>query len=290
MAEEPTVAALANAAVEEAPITPVLASEAPAEPQNIPPFPFTRNDFGLLKHVNYTFNQDGTINWRAMVKKEHLVFNRQMTEEIEKKYGKPLSELSVTEVEDRYLLILLAGLKELSQLRGFTSVTYKFDAIAGFGVAAVCKITWIPNYETGSTEITFEAMADASSRNTTGFAKNYLMAIAENRAFVRAIRNFLRIHVVGQDEVGTTEEAATTSVSPHSVLKQLLDVRGIMFEKMQNKLIAEKYEGAESWKQLEDIPEEKVYELMGRITSKAQKNGNTNTDEGGKQSNDNPPS
>ena len=74
---------------------------------------------GLLTNVEYIFNEDGTVNWRGMVKDEflypnHDFFNRK---------GKD-SPSSVEGLEDRQLLIMLGGIKELAQLRGFTSITF----------------------------------------------------------------------------------------------------------------------------------------------------------------------
>jgi len=43
--------------------------------QVTPPKLVTRNKYGLIEDqtLNYIFNDDGTINWRKMVKVEHLV-------------------------------------------------------------------------------------------------------------------------------------------------------------------------------------------------------------------------
>ena len=52
---------------------------------------------------------------------------------------------------------------------------------------------------------TFSAIGDASPNNTESFARFYLGPIAENRAFVRCVRNFLKINVVAQEELGSTK-------------------------------------------------------------------------------------
>ncbi len=38
---------------------------------------YKRNEFGLLEGVEYKFNEDGSVNWRAMIKPEHLYPNRE---------------------------------------------------------------------------------------------------------------------------------------------------------------------------------------------------------------------
>ena len=126
-----------------------------------------------------------------MIRPEFLVPNKQRTQETD-----------ISKLEDKDLLILLGGIKELAQIRGFKSVGYSIPSATPIYVMAACTIAWVGNYETNNEDIIFEALADASPDNTQSFAKNYLAAIAENRAFVRCVRNFLKINIVGQDEVG----------------------------------------------------------------------------------------
>ena len=47
--------------------------------QVVPPRLITRNKYGLIEdaNINYIYNDDGTINWRKMVKTEYLDNNRQ---------------------------------------------------------------------------------------------------------------------------------------------------------------------------------------------------------------------
>ena len=37
---------------------------------------FCRNEFGLLNEVGYDFDEDGSVNWRSMIKDEHLFPNK----------------------------------------------------------------------------------------------------------------------------------------------------------------------------------------------------------------------
>ncbi len=152
-----------------------------------------RDESGLISQpkVDYVFDDRGFVNWRKMVKTEYLVSNRQRTQESD-----------VTQLEDKDLLILLGGIKELAQIRGYSSVEYDVKTPSADYVVATCKIRWIPNFETENREVLFSAIADASPGNTHSFASDYLAAIAENRSFVRCVRNFLRINIVGQDELG----------------------------------------------------------------------------------------
>jgi len=228
----------------------------------IPPNIITRNQYGLLENANihYVYNDDGTINWRKMVKQEYLVPNRQKTQETD-----------VSKLEDRDLLILLGGIKELAQIRGYTSVEYKVVAATEGYFATSCRITWTPNYETGHREVIFEALADASSNNTKSFARFFLAAIAENRAFVRCVRNFLKINIVSQEELGDAkllEEAVTANenpTSPQVLLEKVMKEKNISFESLKERLIKEDFQNAQSFNSLQEIPKSKIFELIERI-------------------------
>ena len=228
----------------------------------IPPNIITRNQYGLLENsnINYVYNEDGTINWRKMVKTEYLVPNRQKTQEVD-----------VSKLEDKDLLILLGGIKELAQIRGYTKVEYKVVTATESYFATSCRITWAPNYETNNKEIIFEALADATVNNTKSFARFFLAAIAENRAFVRCVRNFLKINIVSQEELGDVklnEESSTTldnPTSPHVLLEKIMKEKNISFDQLKKKLIKEKFENAESLNDLNQINKSKIFELIERI-------------------------
>lgn len=239
-------------------VSPIKSSINIEEQFNIPSKLFNRNTYGLInnKDINYIFNEDGTINWRGMIKSQYLVPNRQKTQETD-----------VSKLEDKDLLILLGGIKELAQIRGYTNVTYKVVAASENYFATSCRITWIPNYETEGREISFESLADASSGNTKSFARYFLAAIAENRAFVRCVRNFLKINIVGQEELGDAkilEEniLAENPTSPYNLLDKLMKEKSITFNTLKNKLIKENVDNISS---LQDIPKSKIFELIERI-------------------------
>jgi len=227
-----------------------------------PPNIITRNKYGLLENskINYIYHEDGTINWRAMVKHQYLVPNRQKTQEID-----------VSKLEDKDLLILLGGIKELAQIRGYSKVEYNVISASETYFATSCKITWIPNYETAGREIVFEALADATVNNTKSFARFFLAAIAENRAFVRCVRNFLKINIVSQEELGDAKLLEENSsiqdnpTSPHLLLEKVMKEKNISFEQLRKKLIKEKFENAESINNIVDIPKVKIFELIERI-------------------------
>jgi len=227
----------------------------------------SRNSKGLLECplIDYVFNQDGSVNWRKMVRKEYLVPNKQRT-----------NETDVSLLEDRDLLILLGGIKELAQIRGFNSVSYEVVAASQEYFATSCIISWRPNYETDNKSVIFSALADAHVDNTYSFASNFLAATAENRAFVRCVRNFLKINVVGQEEMGGG--SAKNFASPHKksaenkagsnpsqLLEKIMESKNVSFNNLKSKLIQEDFAGATEMGSVEDIPKSKTFELIGRL-------------------------
>ena len=239
-------------------ILPVEAKDAKNKPTN----KIYRNEYGLIEDesISYIFNSDNTINWRAMVKPQYLVPNRQKT-----------SETDTSKLEDKDLLILLGGIKELAQIRGFTDVTYKVVAASESYFATSCRITWIPNYETEGRTITFEALADATVNNTKNFARYFLAAIAENRAFVRCVRNFLKINIVSQEELGDakliddSQASQESPTSPYALLEKAMKEKSVTFDSLKKKLIKEKFENAEQINSINDISKVKIFELIERI-------------------------
>ena len=234
---------------------------------NKPPLIVKRNQYVLLEdeNVKYEFTLDGSVNWRKMIKPEFLVANRDIT-----------AETDISKLEDRELIILLGGLKDLASIRGYTSVEYKVHKSSAEYVCTSCRITWIPNFETtGEDPIIFEAIADAHLNNTEGFSQMYLGAIAENRAFCRAVRNFLRINIVAKEECKSVKISkpipSKNSASPDIFLTNLMKDKKIDFATIQNKMVKESVDGASEWKSVKDIPRIKMFEIIERIQKKSKK-------------------
>lgn len=236
---------------------------------------FSRDENGFIEGVNYSFNDDSTINWRAMIKPEHLVPNK---EAFKNDQNLDLKSLDVTTLPDNKLLILLAGIKELAQLRGFTSVNYDVLESRPDYVSVKCSINFTGNYETGHKDIKFSALADAHWDNTHNFAKNFLMAIAENRAFVRCVRSFLKIHIVGSDEMGgknttvVSSECETTNSQPVSLLQKTMNDYGITFDQIRQGAIRKKIQGADLWTSCDDIPPLSIFTIISGIKTKNNNN------------------
>lgn len=235
---------------------------------------FKRDTFGLLECVNYIFNADNTINWRAMINKEHLVPNR---DAFKNQKDINLKEIDVSALADNQLLILLAGIKELAQIRGYKNVSYDVIQAQPDYVAVKCTIDWTPNYETNMETVSFSALADAHLDNTKDFAKNFLMAIAENRAFIRAVRSFLKINIVGNDEMGKTThvdsevEPNTAITQPVALLQKTMEEHGISFDQVKERAIQKKMDGADSWNEIKDISPLAMFTIISGIKNKNKK-------------------
>ncbi len=169
-----------------------------------------RDNLGLLKNVTYVFNEDGTVNWRAMVRPEHLFFNNQKAADIAKrfnldtarvKYAK-VAEFDQKLIDDSHVLISLAGIRYLARLRGYETIKSRLVTSTPEFASVETHITWLPNFETDFQYETCPDGADAGLHNTFEFAQRYLTAIAFNRAFVRAVRGYLQIKIVSNEEMG----------------------------------------------------------------------------------------
>lgn len=238
-----------------------------------------RDEYGLLNNTEYSFNSDGTINWRNMIQKEYLVPNRDFF----KNKNINLKELEVSLLPDNQLLILLGGIKELAQIRGFNRVEYDVIDAGPEYVAVKCTIHWIPNFETNNQEVIFSSLADAHLENTKDFAKNFLMAIAENRAFIRCVRNFLKINIVGNEEMGkssTNEESSPTpfqyedspsNSKPIALLKKTMLEHNISFEQIRDRAIQKNMENANNWQSIEDISPLAMFTIVSGIKNKNRK-------------------
>ncbi len=232
---------------------------------------YKRNNHGLLSNATYLFNEDGSVDWRSMVKDEFLYPNKGWFDSRKKNVP-----TSVDGLQDNQLLIMLGGIKELAKLRGFDSVSFKTENVADGYVKSTCKINWIGNYESNGLPISYEDVANASLYNTNSFAAKFLETIACNRAFVRCVRNFLNIHIVGADEIDKSKDAdnsfsiesssdeinSIASLSPHAQLRTIFvdEMNGGSFEEFKELLRTfwsqEKYQNpdAKNWNQFSDIP------------------------------------
>ena len=233
-----------------------------------------RDENFLVKNINYKFTPDGLVDWRSMVPVNFLYLNNdpKNRERVEKLYGKPYSEIDIIKdnVKDSDLVILLGGIKYIAKLRGFESVHYIIKEANTEYVAINCRINFIGNYETEGRMIAFEDNACAHLDNTNSFAKRYLLEIATNRAFCRAVRNFLNINIVSKEELGASIEPEITpknSLAPEKQIKMLIDIMAA--KKVQWGNIVEKLKNENRYKPeyatIGDLPKDIIFEFIERL-------------------------
>lgn len=236
-----------------------------------------RNEQGLIQNVEYVYDDSGFVNWRQMIKPEFLYPNKGWFEVRGLKIP-----TSIEGLEDHQLTIKLAGIKELLKLRGFINCDTDTDLVDKEYVKAKCTIVFLPNFETENREVRFSANANATVDNTNGFGVKFLETIAENRAFVRCVRNFLNIHIVGDDEIDKsspkTEEIVEEKLnkfSTHDVLEKIAKGNGCLtFDDFLTKLRVFWKDGsyknseAKNWKSYKDIPAKECRKLMAIFESK----------------------
>lgn len=223
---------------------------------------YGRGENGLLINKGYLFTQDGLVDYRKMLTSEHISPNKNTAN----------GETDITKLSDSQLIILLSGLRYLAQLRGFTNVDYQVLESNPSYCCVKCTITWIPNYETDGRVVVTSSLADASKENTgDSFSSLYLAAIAENRAFARCVRQFLRISIVSDEELKqsnqttTPENSSPTSSDPVTFIKNLIKDTQITFKSIKDKCISENKDGANEWKDFDDIPKAILFEFIERI-------------------------
>jgi len=239
---------------------------------------YKRDEHGLLNGVEYNFNDDGSVNWRSMIKPEFLYPNKGWFDMRNQEMPS-----SIEGLKDNQLLIMLGGIKDLARLRGFNSVRFSTDREEDY-VTAKCTIQWNGNYETDHSLITYEDVANATAENTDDFCYKFLETIACNRAFVRCVRNFLNINIVGADEIDksngkpsakpNSQVISNAPITPSGLLeKTLRDKHGTeSFDEFKQILRdlwkSEKYinESVKDWNNFSDIPAKEARKLIGIIS------------------------
>lgn len=222
-------------------------------------------------HLDLPRKNDNFVDWFSLIDKEYIVPNKDYFI----KNNKPVPD-SIDGLADHEKLILLGGFKKIAQIRGYTSVDYTPLLITPEFVSIKCTICWTPNFETGYNSVCFSALADAHLSNTYKLSRNFLTSIAENRAFVRAVRNFLNIPILGKDEIGpenrdfnNKEEAVSefnNIIAPQSLLEKKMNQKNCSFEKFLQRAIKDGYE-LENIETYKDIPTNIALEILNKLGS-----------------------
>lgn len=235
---------------------------------------------GLIQGYEYLKDENGRINWKAHLNVKWLRVKDDKKAEVEKRYGKSVRELDLSTVEDYYLYVTLGGYNEVARLRGFDSLTHSVDYVDGQKAVVTCTIRFVPNVEEPS-GLTCAGVASGSIYNIQPDFAPFMETIAENRAFVRAVRRALNINIVGAEELGKgvalptspTPDSAqdlpeTASLKPYAVLEKRCRELGVSFESLKGRSIASKtlIKGdAAQWTDWKDIEKGDVWTLLEKV-------------------------
>lgn len=219
-----------------------------------------RDENGLLKGVTYHYKPNGTIDWRKMISPEHIVVNKFALAgrgiDADSLPADALAKL-VEEAKEEDLVIKLAGFREIAAIRGFNRIESEIKG--DHHEKAVVKVTieWIPNFENPSSAwepYTVSAIASASRESVDERFAKYLETLAENRAFVRAVRHSLGIVAVGQDEIKQEDQKAEVrNTKIHSLLNDLLSKLGLDFEGLKVLIIEQGIDWQDKWVTIEKV-------------------------------------
>ena len=162
-------------------------------------------------------------------------------------------------------------------MRGYSTVAFDVVHSSDGYVTAKCTISWNKNYETQD-EVVYQDYANATLANTDNFCAKFLETIACNRAFVRCVRNYLNIHIVGADEIDKSQgsgqaveaDAVATPITPVDLLeKTLREKHGVDSFESCKKVLRDlwkddKYrnESAAEWDACADIPAKEARKLI----------------------------
>ena len=233
------------------------------------------------------------IDWESKIDPQYYVLNRQKKDEIEKVYGKKFYEIDIINDKvdkKKYCLLLLQGMRDLLDTRGYESVDYTISHCSPDFVSVICHITFTPLYPDEPLQNRkYSFGADAHKGNTQSWYGEYLTAAAFNRAMGLCLRNALKINTVCYEEIGAKmneednnhakNELNSNPVGPHATLQRKMSEKNISFDKIKSTSInkknddgSSKFPDAEKWESVLNIPVAIVLEILNNLAAKEKKN------------------
>ncbi len=239
--------------------------------------------------ISYTPMKEITVNeelfdWKSLIPAKYI----EISSEWLSKNGIDPSKFEAgnkEELQERCgeenLIIRLAGFKHLAHIRGLKSVSYDIRTFDKERVSAVCNLRFTEcqlTKEDGSKvyfpEQEFHGVANANIENTSYPFSNFLESMAENRAFIRAVKTALNINILGAEELEIKQIAATNllsddgCVSPQESLGLMLAGIGKSFTDLKINLKNKKWENHEDWNDFSDIPSDQCLLIIDGIRAK----------------------
>jgi hypothetical protein len=227
---------------------------------------------GLLNGKDHPLDENGFVNWRAMIDKKFFVLNQW---NYARKFGIDIAVLTEEEkqehlntAKDEDLLVLLGGFKSVARLRGYSSINSELVSSDAEKSVVKVTITWIPNFETDFNTVRVSAIKSASLMNTHKDFFRYSEAIAENRAFITCVRNTLNIPVIGNDELKEDEslDIKYSAPKPNKFLKEFCEKNRISFGEVATLAQENKYNWSEKWEDFNKIDASTAGSLLHDLT------------------------
>jgi uncharacterized protein (UPF0297 family) len=241
-----------------------------------------RNEDGLLDSLEYEFYDSGLVNWRAMIPPEYVFFNKEriirdeIDLDLDVKDSEEINKIKKS-LDDKYLIISLAGYKYIANIRGYLSIKNN-PSYSPEGVAYnTCKIVWLPNFETSNRVIKTSSIAEASLDNTKDEMNKFLLVTAENRSFSRCVRNFLRIDSVSESELEDSSKKTAENLNfvsnekmqgPSGVLAKKLKSKKISFAHFHEFVVSnwsEEFENCDEWSSVGDLSPQEASVFLNRL-------------------------
>lgn len=184
-------------------------------------------------------NEDGSVNWRAIIKPEHLYVKTESREAVAKLLDKPVAEVrnlgpeDIAKLPDQHLVIKKAGILALAKARGYTAVNARVAHAQRDYVVSEATIDWEGGVRTA-------AVGDAHVGNCSELGALYLGPMSFNRAFALCVRNHLGIDIVSSDELGgkgvepESVAQSTGQVTPENELAKAASDAGFSFDQVRN--------------------------------------------------------
>lgn len=181
--------------------------------------------FGLLDKIDYVFDEFGFTDWRAIIPESFLFINAKKFTDNNKEVPKTMDGL-----DDSEIIIKLGGIKWLARVRGYDSVAFEVISSNQDNVVVKCRIDWIANFENPHGAF-YEEIASCNTKNADNFNIKFAESIAANRAFVRCVRNFLNVNIVGEEEIVSEPVKQDSQASD----KMAVDPQSIFIKKCHEK-------------------------------------------------------
>lgn len=195
----------------------------------------------------YPAIENGLLQWRSVIPNKFYYIAGSSEEDV-------ISEEELENTPDNKKLVKLDGYRYIAEIRGFSKNESQVLKLTDDLCVIKNTITWRENTYGEKTKTTSIVCVEKLSLREE--YKQHLVSIAENRAFCRNVRAYLRIPILAEDEVVVNAQhgAKAANVTSDSVsdpkqrlelLREELDLKD--FEKFKQAMIDNGFTEAENW-------------------------------------------